>query len=112
MLVLDDPVQSMDEDHFKTFARDLISEVLDDGFQIVLLTHNDAFARDVSHYHYGRPDYVTMSVRHSRKDGSVVTEGSRRVAERLKLAEHMTERRKPERKHGDISGSLWKGSTL
>ena len=95
MLVLDDPVQSMDEDHFKTFARDLISEVLDDGFQIVLLTHNDAFARDVSHYHYGRPDYVTMSVRHSRKDGSVVTEGSRRVAERLKLAEHMTDAGNP-----------------
>ena len=95
MLVLDDPVQSMDEDHFKTFARDLISEVLDDGFQIVLLTHNDAFARDVSHYHYGRPDYVTMSVRHSRKDGSVVTEGNRRVSERLKLAEHMIDAGNP-----------------
>ena len=89
MLVLDDPVQSMDEDHFKTFARDLISDVLDDGFQIILLTHNDTFARDVSHYHYGRPDYVTMSIRHSRREGSVVTEGNRRVSERLKLAESM-----------------------
>ena len=88
MLVLDDPVQSMDEDHFKTFARDLISRVLDDGFQVVLLTHNDTFARDVSHYHCGRPDYATMSIRHSRRDGSVVTEGNRRVSERLKLAEH------------------------
>ena len=95
MLVLDDPVQSMDEDHFITFARDLISEVLDDGFQIILLTHNDAFARDVSHYHYGRPDYVTMSVRHSKKDGSVVEEGNRRVPERLKLAEHMVDAGKP-----------------
>ena len=91
MLVLDDPVQSMDEDHFKTFARDLISEVLDDGFQIILLTHNDAFARDVSHYHSGRTDYVTMSIRHSRRDGSIVTEGNRRVSERLKLAEQMVD---------------------
>ena len=89
MLVLDDPVQSMDEDHFKTFARDLITGVLGDGFQVILLTHNDTFARDVSHYHYGRPDYVTMSIRHSRREGSVVTEGNRRVSERLKLAEDM-----------------------
>ena len=28
ILVLDDPVQSMDEEHFKTFARDLIPSVL------------------------------------------------------------------------------------
>ena len=88
ILVLDDPVQSMDEDHFKTFARDLIPSVLEQGFQVILLTHNDAFARDVSHFHYDRPDYVTMSIRHSRSEGSVVEEGNRRVAERLTLAEH------------------------
>ena len=88
ILVLDDPVQSMDEDHFKTFARDLIPSVLEQGFQVILLTHNDTFARDVSHFHYDRPDYVTMSIRHSRKQGSVVEEGNRRVAERLTLAEH------------------------
>ena len=88
ILVLDDPVQSMDEEHFKTFARDLISKVLNQGFQVILLTHNDTFARDVSHFHYDRPDYVTMSIRHSRSAGSVVEEGNRRVAERLKLSEH------------------------
>ena len=91
MLVLDDPVQSMDEDHFKSFARDLLSDVLEDGFQIILLTHNGTFARDVSHYHYDRPDYVTMSIQHSRRKGSGLTEGNRRVAERLKLAEHMVD---------------------
>ena len=88
ILVLDDPVQSMDEEHFKTFARDLIPSVLEQGFQVILLTHNDTFARDVSHFHYDRPDYVTMSIRHSRSEGSVVEEGNRRVAERLTLAEH------------------------
>ena len=55
---------------------------------MILLTHNDTFARDVSHFHYDRPDYVTMSIRHSRRGGSVVEEGNRRVAERLTLAEH------------------------
>ena len=88
ILVLDDPVQSMDEEHFKTFAKDLIPSVLEQDFQVILLTHNDAFARDVSHFHYDRPDYVTMSIRHSRTEGVVVEEGNRRVAERLALAEH------------------------
>ena len=87
ILVFDDPVQSMDEEHFKTFARDLIPSVLEQGFQVILLTHNDTFARDVSHFHYDRPDYVTMSIRHSRREGVVVEEGNRRVAERLTLAE-------------------------
>lgn len=91
LLIFDDPVQSMDEEHFKTFARDLIPRILDDGFQIVLLTHNDTFARDLSHFHYDRPDYVTMSIRHSRRSGSVVEEGNRRVFERLKVAEDKIE---------------------
>ena len=88
ILVLDDPVQSMDEEHFKTFARDLIQNVLNQGFQLILLTHNEAFARDVSHFHYDNSSYVTMSIRHSRSEGSIVEEGNRRVAERLKLAEY------------------------
>ena len=88
ILIFDDPVQSMDEEHFKTFARDLIPQILDDGFQVVLLTHNDTFARDVSHYHFDRKDYVSMSIRLSRRKGSVVEEGNRRVPERLKMARH------------------------
>ena len=91
LLIFDDPVQSMDEEHFKTFARDLIPSILKDGFQVVLLTHNDTFARDVSHYHYDRTDYVTMSIRLSRREGSVLEEGNRRVHERLKLAESKLE---------------------
>ena len=87
VLIFDDPVQSMDEEHFKTFARDLIPQMLDDGFQVVLLTHNDIFARDVSHYHLDRTNYVTLSIRLSRREGSVVEEGNRRVPERLKWAE-------------------------
>ncbi len=86
LLIFDDPVQSMDEDHFKTFARDVLDHLLGEGFQIVLLTHNDTFARDISHCHYNRAEYATMSVRLSKRDGCVVDEGSRRVNERLKLA--------------------------
>ena len=89
MLIFDDPVQSMDEDHFKTFARDVIPHLLAQGFQVVLFTHNDTFARDVSYWQCNNPGYVTMSVRHSRREGSVVEEGSRRVFERLNIAEKL-----------------------
>ena len=87
VIVFDDPVQSMDEEHFKTFARDVLQHLLAEEFQVVLLTHNDTFARDVSYWHYDRPEYVTMSVRHTRRQGCVVEEGNRLVPERLKHAE-------------------------
>jgi len=91
MLIFDDPVQSMDEEHFQTFAQDVLTHVLSDGFQVIVLTYNDMFARDVSHYHYDHPGYVTMSVRLSRREGCVVEEGNRRYSERLKLAEKKIE---------------------
>ncbi len=93
MLIFDDPVQSMDEEHFKTFARDVITHVLDEGFQVVLLTHNDTFARDVSYYHKDRPEpeYITMKTILNKRKGCIVEEGNRRLFERLKRAEKETE---------------------
>ncbi|MCK5643189.1 MAG: hypothetical protein KAJ19_20440, partial [Gammaproteobacteria bacterium] len=91
VLIFDDPVQSMDEEHFRTFAQDVLTHILDEGFQVILLTHNDKFARDVSNCHYDRPDYVTMSVRLSRRNGCVVEEGNRRFSERVILAEKETD---------------------
>ena len=90
-LIMDDPVQSMDSDHFKTFANDLLAYLSDLGFQVVVLTHNDRFARDISHIHYDRSEYVTMGIAHSRRKGINISEGNRRVAERLKLAETYTD---------------------
>lgn len=91
MLVFDDPVQSMDEEHFKTFANSVVPHALGLGFQVILFTHNDTFARDLSNYHHDRQDYVTMTTRQSRRDGVIVEEGNRRVPERLKLAERNAE---------------------
>lgn len=91
ILVIDDPVQSMDEDHFQTFAEHLIPYLLGEGFQVIILTHNDKFARDISHKFVDNDNYITMSIRHSRKKGCVVEEGNRRVAERLKKAERFAE---------------------
>ncbi|MGB6679799.1 MAG: AAA family ATPase [Candidatus Bathyarchaeia archaeon] len=90
-LIIDDPVQSMDEDHFLTFAETLLPYLLTEGFQVVVLTHNDKFARDISHKFAENEDYVTMSIRHSRKKGCYLQEGNRRVTERLKKAEKYAE---------------------
>ena len=90
-LFFDDPVQSMDDEHFRTFANELLSYLCNLGFQIILLTHNDLFARDVSHFHYDRANYITMKIRHSRREGIRIEEGNRRVSERLKIAERFAE---------------------
>ena len=86
---IDDPVQSMDEDHFKTFARDVLPPILDEGRQVILLTHNETFARDLSYWHHERSNYVTLTARMSQKDGCVVDEGNRRFSERLRNAEKL-----------------------
>ena len=98
LLIFDDPVQSMDEDHFKTFARDVLPPILDEGRQVIIFTHNETFARDVSYWHHERSDYVTLKVRMSQKDGCIVDEGNRRFSERLRNAETLA-------KEGDLKES-------
>ena len=89
LLIFDDPVQSMDEDHFKTFARDVLPPILDEGRQVILFTHNQTFARDISYWHHERSGYITLTARMSQKDGCVVHEGNRRFSERLRNAEKL-----------------------
>ena len=98
LLIFDDPVQSMDEDHFKTFARDVLPPILDEGRQAIIFTHNETFARDVSYWHHERSDYVTLKVRMSQGDGCIVDEGNRRFSERLRNAEKLA-------KDGDLKES-------
>jgi DNA repair exonuclease SbcCD ATPase subunit len=89
VLIFDDPVQSMDEEHYSSFAAKLLPTLLDGGHQVLVLTHSDSFARSLSHHHYQRVAYVTLETRYSRRKGCVIDEGNRRVAERLKLAEKL-----------------------
>lgn len=90
-IVLDDPVQSMDEEHFLTFATKLIPLLLDDGFQVVILTHNETFARDVSIAHLDRVDYATVEIQHSRRKGCRIERDNRRVRERLRRAKRVAD---------------------
>ncbi|PWT98974.1 MAG: hypothetical protein C5B51_28100 [Terriglobia bacterium] len=47
MLLIDDPIQSMDDDHIETFKMVVLKELLDRGFQVIVLTHMDNFADDL-----------------------------------------------------------------
>ena len=53
MIFFDDPVQSMDDEHVEAFKKDLIKNMLDRGFQVVLLTHMDNFADDIEKLYRG-----------------------------------------------------------
>lgn len=86
LLIFDDPVQSMDEEHFRSFAVKLLPILLDEGFQILILTHSDTFARKINDGHYNRPSYASLETRSTKRLGCRVLEGNRRISERLKNA--------------------------
>lgn len=98
ILIFDDPVQSMDEEHFRSFAAKLLPRLLDEGLQILILTHSDTFARRLHDHHFERESYLTLETRVGKKFGCQVIEGNRRVTERLKNA-----RRKAS--EGDLQGA-------
>jgi len=90
-IIFDDPVQSMDEDHFETFADGLLKWLMDQELQVIVLTHNDEFSKKVSWSHDENPGYATLRMRSSRKKGCMAEEGNKRVSERLKRARKCAE---------------------
>jgi hypothetical protein len=91
VLIFDDPVQSMDEDHYRSFAGSFLASLVTNGHQVIVLTHSDVFARDIADHHYSQPGFATLRTRASRRHGCQVDEGNRRVAERLNLAEALAD---------------------
>ncbi len=53
-LLIDDPVQSMDDDHTEAFKKQVIDKLLNSGFHIVLLTHMHRLAEDVASLYRSR----------------------------------------------------------
>ena len=71
-LVFDDPAQSMDEPRIEAFARGLLGELLADGMQVVILTHDEALAQAVEAAHGASPDVRSLRLRYTPEDGSRV----------------------------------------
>ena len=86
VLVFDDPVQSMDDDHFRSFADVVLSYLCDEGFQVIVLTHNENFARDVCNSHSDRKSRISMDIRHTPNKGITVDEGNRSVTGLLNMS--------------------------
>lgn len=91
LLIFDDPVQSMDEEHFRSFAVNLLPALIDDGHQVIILTHSNTFDACIHEHHFKRESYATLKTRASKRKGCCVDEGNRRVSERLKVAETLAE---------------------
>jgi DNA repair exonuclease SbcCD ATPase subunit len=54
MLLFDDPIQSMDDEHTEAFKKVIIKNLLERDFQVILLTHMDNFADDVEKLYRGK----------------------------------------------------------
>ncbi len=76
---------------FKTFASKVIRKLLDEDFQVIIFTHSDQFAREISYHYRNYSDYTTMTVRQSRKKGCQIEEGNRRVSERLNKSKKLSD---------------------
>ena len=60
-IVIDDPVQSLDDDHATRFCLDVLQRILDKGFQVILLTHLVKIAEDVyAKYLQLAPEYLMV----------------------------------------------------
>ena len=80
VLVFDDPVQSMDEDHFNSFADGVLSHLCDCGYQVIILTHNEDFAGAVNYWQSDHENRITMEIKHTLNKGVNVDEGHRSVS--------------------------------
>ena len=56
-VVLDDPVQSMDESHSERLKSDVVDRLMETGHQVIVLTHLDSFAENLALFHARRFPY-------------------------------------------------------
>lgn len=52
-LLIDDPIQSLDDEHTEAFKKQAIERLLKQDFQVILLTHMENFADDVERLYRG-----------------------------------------------------------
>lgn len=75
MVLFDDPIQSMDDEHTEAFKKQVISNLLSSGFQVILISHMDNFVDDVERlYRQHAPLYYRMES-YTESGPSVVWKG-------------------------------------
>lgn len=74
-LIIDDPVQSMDEAHNEAFKKQIIERLIDMGYHIVLLTHMQPLAGDVESLYRNRGAALFKMRPYSRTGPSIEWKG-------------------------------------
>ena len=72
MLLFDDPIQSMDDEHTEAFKKVIIRNLLERGFQVILLTHMDNFADEVEKLYRGKHQPSLFKLQAYTQSGPVV----------------------------------------
>lgn len=76
MLLFDDPIQSMDDEHTESFKKTIVKDLLDRGLQVIVLTHMDNFAEDMEKLYRSSVDTVLYRMHsYSRSGPSVIWKG-------------------------------------
>jgi energy-coupling factor transporter ATP-binding protein EcfA2 len=89
-LFIDDPVQSMDEDHSEAFRLRVLRRLLDEGRQLVVLTHLEHFAGGIDTLYRRQVDVHRLQFRSYSKAGPEIIETLPAIQEHAKHArEHM-----------------------
>ncbi len=72
MLLFDDPIQSMDDEHTEAFKLEVLRKLLDEGFQVVLLTHIDNFAEGVEKLYRSSAEAALYRMQRYEESGPVI----------------------------------------
>jgi len=84
-IVIDDPVQSMDEKHSTRFA-DIIKEILNSNYQIILLSHQMEIINALCNQFQDSPKFGYLEIANFDKSGPVIKEKVPNFNKYLKLA--------------------------
>jgi len=72
-IVIDDPVQSMDENHSTRFG-EVVKEILQEGYQIILLSHQNDIINMLRNRFQDAPDFSDFEIASYDKSGPKVQE--------------------------------------
>ena len=75
-VVLDDPLQAGDDEHRPTFIDYVIGKLLDDGVQVIVLTHDDRTIKEIHHMYERLPAIGYALALGKPSDGTTATRTS------------------------------------
>jgi len=74
-VVFDDPIQSMDDEHTEAFRKQVVSKLLSQGFQVILLTHMDNIADSIGNLYRTHDPAIYRMEQYTQSGPSVVWKG-------------------------------------